>query len=62
MPDTEYERCSFCGDEALVAVSEQEGPAVRICEACAVWALDQIQDTRKLETEKPARGKEPARG
>jgi len=43
--DTAHERCDFCGDETLVAVSEKVGSKTRICEPCAYWAIIQLTPT-----------------
>lgn len=42
MNNTDHNRCSFCGDETNVAVSEQTGLACRICGSCCQWALEQL--------------------
>ena len=55
--DTEAGVCDFCGNRAIVAVSEQHANnlatrgGVSICGPCAQWALDEL-DASPVELEK----------
>jgi len=44
--DTQEHECNFCGDRQLCAVSEAMGRPVFICESCAYWATEQIEEAK----------------